>query len=156
MASLLAEVRRMIDELRQAMVILLLKTGFLDVGGRDQAIKCRLLQTPQVPHNFVRPRAEVVGVQRPVPQETTPPPVQGTQQSAPQIPLHSFGRGRGAIMIAQLYNHQLQEHFSQYQAQQTQQQQLYLQQQTQNSLADLPELEPIGQDDDNFEDINED
>jgi hypothetical protein len=146
-------------------LMLLMRTRFLDVETQEQGVDCRIIQTPLIPQTVVRPGAEVVGVQRPT---TTPPPqtqatpstVQGTQQPIPQIPLHSFGRGRGAIMIAQLYNHQLQQHYLEYQEQQAQQQQLYLQQQLQLqqqqqiSLADLPELEPIGQDS-NFEDTED-
>jgi hypothetical protein len=52
--------------------------------------------------------------------------------------------------MAQLYNYQLQRHFLEYQAQQQ------LQQQQQNSLADLPELIPIEDIEESLEDINED
>jgi hypothetical protein len=146
------------------MMLLARRTDFLDVETREQGVQCRLLQTPPTPQPVVRPGAEVTGVQR-LTASPTPPGILAMEQMIPQIPLYSFGRGRGAILIAQMYNHQLMEHYLQYQAHQAQQQQQYLEQQQQlqqfqqhqqqidNELADLPELIPIQ---DNFEDIDED
>jgi hypothetical protein len=96
-------------------------------------------------------------------------------QTIPEIPIYAFGRGRGAVLIAQRYNIQMREHFLQYYQHLELQQQLYQQQQqvvdqhqaqlqqfeefqdSMNQLvglpAGLPELIPI---DSNFEDIDED
>jgi hypothetical protein len=107
---------------------------------------------PTPPQPVARPEAEVAGVQRLT--ESPPPPGILAAQQIPQISMYAFGRGRGAILIAQRYNHQLREHFLQYHAHQAQQQQLYQQHQQQiqqfqefqqfvNELVDLPELIPI-------------
>jgi hypothetical protein len=131
----------------------------------------------------VRPVTEVAGVQR-ISGSPTPPGRGPGQmpQTIPEIPMYAFGRGRGAVLIAQRYNIQMREHFLQYYAHltlqqqlQQQQEQLYQQQQqvvdqhqaqlqqfeefqdSMNQLvglpAGLPELIPI---DSNFEDIDED
>jgi hypothetical protein len=115
---------------------------------------------PTPPQPVARPGAEVAGVQR---LTESPPPGSLAAQQIPQISMYAFGRGRGAILIAQRYNHQLREHYLQYQAHQAQQQQLYQEQQQQiqqfqqlqqlvNELADLPELIPIQN---NFEDMED-
>jgi hypothetical protein len=84
-------------------------------------------------------------------------------QIIPQISMYAFGRGRGAILIAQRYNHQMREHFLQYyehlatttiyQQHQQQIQQYEQFQDSVNELVGLPELIPI---EDNFENIDED
>jgi hypothetical protein len=152
--GLLNELRQL-ARMQQMILVLLLRTRFLDVETREQGVECQLIQTTPVPQTVVRPQTGVGCVQRPTatptPQlQTAPSTVQGTQQPIPQIPLHSLGRGRGAIIMAQLYNYQLQRHFLEYQAQQQ------FQQQQQNSLADLPELIPIGDVEESLEDIDED
>jgi hypothetical protein len=125
------------------------RTDFLDVRTRDQGVQCRLVQAPPTqPQPFARPGAEVTGVQRLA--QPLPPGSLAAQQ-IPQISMYAFGRGRGAILIAQRYNHQLREHFLRYHAHLEQQQQLHQQQNQQihqyiqfqqsiNELVDLPEL----------------
>jgi hypothetical protein len=104
------------------MRLLARRTDFLDVETRDQGVQCRLMQAPPTPPQPVaRPGAEVAGVQRLT--ESPPPPGSLAGQQIPRISMYAFGRGRGAILIAQMYNHQLREHYLQYQAHQAQQQQ---------------------------------
>jgi hypothetical protein len=85
-------------------------------------------------------------------------------QNIPQISMYAFGRGRGAILIAQRYNHQMREHFLQYYEHLALQQPIYQQNQQQmqqfeefqdsvNELVGLPELIPI---EDSLENIDED
>jgi hypothetical protein len=106
------------------MRLLARRTDFLDVETRDQGVQRRLMQAPPTPPQpVVRPGAEVAGVQRLT--ESPPPPRSLAGQQIPRISMYTFGRGRGAILIAQMYNHQLREHYLQYQAHQAQQQQQY-------------------------------
>jgi hypothetical protein len=166
-----ANARRRRRNGQQSQIIRLLRllrrrTDFLDVQTRDQGVQCQLVRTPSMtPQLVVRPEAEVTGVQRLA--EPLPPGRLAAQQNIPQISMYAFGRGRGAILIAQRYNQQLRDHYLQYQEhlqqqqflQQQQHQQIFQYEQFQqdiNELVDLPELIPIGDMEGSLEDINED
>jgi hypothetical protein len=92
------------------------RTNFLDVLTRDTWVQCNM-ERAQVAREtptalVVRPVTEVAGVQR-ISGSPTPPGRGPGQmpQTIPEIPMYAFGRGRGAVLIAQRYNIQMREHF---------------------------------------------